>query len=394
MPLFYVSSCDKETTCGIFSRVFPAANPLYTMVRVFSGSTLRCRGPGQMSFSLPAEDVAALEQFLTRRQVRGKILPLILAAKCKHSLNRADVSTAKNMTYSNLTGLIIKCIDKSWVNYADFAEVLDDSEVAGRQHVCIFKLPDNGKVKILDALRAPRGLSTSTPAIHDFIRVPSQSAARILVDTTDEVVVKIIAIRTYWLSEFVKDDPGDQLIHRWEQKERSAVIVKANLQTGLLQVRVPPRETGPSDTANGVYKFMSQALGQHYGGDGSFWLDEVLFFPIADAYPKILQNKTEFVLRHDTPENATLRSRMSKKGPTTDLSDLRDDPNWRYENGYARRTMRGHWSCVSSQLFMHMHYDTIQIDKKTTRDLARVFVPKYCPDGELDHAIERIRNHL
>jgi hypothetical protein len=347
-----------------------------------------------MSFSLSPEDETSLEQFITRRQVRSKLLSLIEAAREKHKFNRAEVSAAKNVTYPKLTELIVKCMDKGWVDYQDFAKALDDSELAGRQHVCIFKLPDDGKDRILDAVRAPQGLSTSTPTIDDFIRVPTQSTARLLVDNPDDVVVKILTIRTYWLSEFLKDDPGEQLIRRWEQRERSALIVKANLKTGLVQVRVPPRETGLSDTANGVYKFMSQVLAQHYGTNGGSWFDDVIFFPIADAYSNILQNKTDFVLRHDTPENATLRSRMSKKGPVDDLSDLRDDPNWRYANGYARRTMRGHWACVSSQIFMHMHYDTIPIDKKTTRDLARAFVPKYCLDRDLDHAIEQIRKHL
>jgi hypothetical protein len=348
-----------------------------------------------MSSVFPRELSNSFEAFLKRRKLRERVLAFLKATRDRNNLNRTVIPTASNLTYAKIAELLAISLEKKWINPSDLIKILDESEIAGRHHVYVFTIPENSKDEVRKGLRNPRGLSDASPEIIDFLKCPEYSSTRILRDVDDETVLKIIARRSYWLNEYERDDPEDQLIHRWMEHERSAIIIKCNIRDGLLlQIRVPPKEKGQLETGKAIYAFLVDALRHHYDTGKDSWFQSVNFFPIGDSFNKIVSDRENFIMKQDTPENSATLSRVSKKGPMTDTSDLRDEPSWSHETGYARRSIWGSWICPDSLLFMHLNRDTIQIDKMTTRYLARLFVPNLCTDLDLDYAIHQIRNHI
>jgi hypothetical protein len=340
------------------------------------------------------KDPERLQRFLNRRKLDTRVVDMLKAAKTAHDLKKGEVTVAQSATYAKLTEDLIKAVNQGWIGRDDVVAMLDESEVAGRQHVCIFQLPSTGQKKILEALRAPHSVYTGPVSLDDFYEVPSQTMARILKDTSEEVVVKIIAKRTYWLSEILKDNPEEQLIRRYRERERSAIIVKCNVKDGLFQVRVQPREKGQADTSKNVFDFMMETMKAHYDVGKTSWFDQLAFFPIGDSFPKLLKNRTDFVLWYDSPENNDIRAQLYRRGSHVNAADLRDDPHWSYGKGFSRNSIRCIWKLPGGDVFMHLNQDEVRLDPQTTFNIARIFVPGLCDDRELDNAIRRIRDHL
>ncbi|HEX3658230.1 MAG TPA: hypothetical protein VHV55_20750 [Pirellulales bacterium] len=348
-----------------------------------------------MAKAIVLKEPEKLERFLSRRRLDGRVVDMLKAAKDAHDLKRGEITTAQSATYSKLTEDLIKAVNQGWVGRDSVVAMLDNSEIAGRQHVCVFQLPTTGQGKILDVLRAPHTVYSGPVSIEEFYEVPSHSMARIIKDTADEVIVKIVAQRSYWTSELLKDLPDEQLIKRLRHQERSALILTCNKQAGLLQVRVQPREKAQADTAKNVNDFMMDTIKAHYDVKPKSWFYQLRFFPIADTFPKLLKNKAEFVLKYDTPEDNEIKASMFRKGDHKDGADLRDDPRWSYSSGYSRNSLRGVWKCKGGgEVYLHLNQDAIRISATTTVDVARVFVPGLCSDKDLDHAIRRIHEHL
>lgn len=160
------------------------------------------------------------------------------------------------------------------------------------------------------------------------------------------MLVKIVTQRRYWRSQIdpTQSSENEEWIHRWTEEERSALIIKCTKNPRLLQIRVPPREKyGQSETGKSIHDFAAEVLGDHYSTGRNSWFSHIGLFSITDAFNKILENRDDFVLRHDTPESDTVRSRLSKKGSIKKLEDLRDDSMWTFDGDFSRNTLRGTW---------------------------------------------------
>jgi hypothetical protein len=348
-----------------------------------------------MSSHFSKTEKIGLTKFLERRTAKAPAIGMLEHAVTQEGLKRGELSVAKNMTYSTVVDEIDKAISKEWVTEGQLTSLLDRCEIAGRQHVCVFTLPEKGVDEILDELRDPDQYDDEEPALEDFWEIPASSYARIIKDANDTVLVKIVAKRRYWRSEIDSSSDEEQWIHKWIQEERSAIVVKCSKASGTVQIRVPPREHAQSDTGKTVYDFITEVLPTHYSLDHGSWFSKLLVFPITDAFPSLLKNKDDFVLRYDTPENNSAKSRLMKKGPVKQLDDLRDDSIWNYGKGYARATLRGSWVIEDGDpIFCHLNWDRVRVDASTNLEFARVFVPNQVNDDQLDYVIKRIRDHL
>lgn len=347
-----------------------------------------------MAKAPPPVDHERLQRFLTRRRLDDRVVKMLITAKDEHDLKRGELTTAQNATYAKLTEDLMKGVSKGWIGRADVVAMLDGSEIAGRQHVLIFLLPESGRKKVLEALRNPKKVYAGPVNLDEFYAIPEHSTARILHDSEDEVVVKLVARRSYWVTEVLRETEDEQFLRKHRENERSAVIVKCDAKSGLFQVRVQPREKGQADTGKLVYDFMCSTLGAHYDLGGSSWFPKLVAFAIGDTFPKILKNRQEFRLRYDTPEDPEFKAQMFRKG-NEDSFDLRDDQRWSFRNGYSRNSIRGVWICPrGGEVLVHLNQDNVRLGANTTRDVARVFVPGLCSDKDLDHAIQRIHEHL
>jgi len=350
-----------------------------------------------MAFKLSKDDKQSLLRFLERRNLKERVIECFAHIIEQKNLKRGDLTQDKNATYAILTDGLEKAISKGWMTEQELISLLDDSEVAGRQHVCIYEVPAASITDTLSAIRQPTALQNGVASVGDFWDLPSASYARVLRDTSSEALVKIVSRRRYWRSEIdsSRSNADEEWIHRWIEEERSAVVIKCSKSTRILQIRVPPRERSPqAETGKSIHDFAIQLLGTHYSiGKGS-WLSKVKLFSITDAFNKILENKQDFVLRHDTPESDTAKSRLSKKGSIKELKDLRDDEMWTFGNGYARKTLRGTWVVKKKPIYSHLNLDKLKTAKGGSIEFARVFFPHFATDSEVDHVIQRIRDHF
>ncbi len=345
---------------------------------------------------LRKDEKARLLQFLRRRQLNERMIGLLDEAKQAHDLKKGEVTTAKNATYEDIVDSITSALSHSWIEKEKVTRVLDNAEVAGRQHVCVFEVPQDDSERVIESLRAPTTLNTTQPEIEEFWNIPLEPYSRILTDTESLLLTKIIAPRKYWVeidSVYTEDYIE---IKRKREKERAAMVVKLSPKERILQLRVPIREQAPGvDTAKSVYSFIAELVASQYGAKGTEWFLRLKPIRIIDAFQKVIENRDDFELHMDTPENKFIKSSMSRKGAAELGSDIRDFDEWVFENGYARNSIRGIWKQPdSSGVDVRMHYEQIKLTKQVTRSIARLYFAKPYTDQDVEHVIKRIREHF
>lgn len=347
------------------------------------------------------EERLKLEKLLVRRKLKGPLTRLLKAAK-EEAPKGSKLRYGGNLNYAAVIEELKSAITNKWLDEAKVTELLSSSEIAGNQHVMLFHLPDDATARQahFDAIGSPTGLQATAVSVNDFVLVPTNSTYEILSKTSDEVTVKIVAERDYWITNPLDDDTGNpdrRLQELLRMRERCPIIIRASLTTGLTQLRVAPRQRGGTGSANSHYSFLVDALQQHYQlNHPEGWFRNLKSIPIADTFGKLVGDVTTLVtMWSDTPENRDTATSMKNKGRPTQDKDLRDGKDWDHAIGYARKSISGYFSCGDDRLlFGRLHDDRIKIEKGTQRGVARLFVPRYCTDGDLENAISGIRTHL
>ena len=337
-----------------------------------------------------------LEGLLKRRQLHEKCIDLLKAAKDAHSLKSTELSTGSQLTYEKIVDNLVKAVDNKWLSAKQLTSLLSDSEFSGRQHVCVFTVKAKNRKAVAASLRSPVSVSVGSFTLKSFIAVPGTSRAQVLVDTSNRVAVKVLTSRRYWVSDTIEESDDHEIIERNREHERSAVIVSYNASTGVLQIRVPPREKKrQQETSKAVYEFAATALTRHYPDSNKCWMSMMHSVRLSDAFNNIIANTDDFQLWSDSPESKTVKSRLSRKGRPREGEDLRKDPTWKFKSGYSRKSIRGYWTCPSSNsVYAHMNEDDIAVGKTERLCVARVFIPQVCSDEDLTHVIERVLEHL
>lgn len=340
------------------------------------------------------DNVKQLSGFLARRQAKVQAIGLIRQIKATHNLDKTQINVSNSDNYDKIATTILDCLDKNWFGTTGLIDFLDMMELSGRQHVLLFRLPED-KIEMIFGQIEQVFTSRSAPVnFEEFFVVPDNASARKLGFVDDEFVGKLVTPRSYWINTYEIDKPEEKLIRRKLERERSAIIIRYSRKDNILQFRIPPKEQGQSETGKGVYQFLYESLTAAIGREPE-WIHDLETFPIQNTFPNIISDSQNFILKHDTPENNTVAHRLTKKGAMHNRDDLRDDPDWHHTTGYARRQIKGSWlNADSSIVFMHLTHDTIIIDRKTSRDLSRLFVPRPCSEGALQDAISRILAHL
>ncbi len=344
---------------------------------------------------LGSDEKGRLQQFLKRRQLNERMVKLLDEAKETHNLKRGEITTAKNAKYDDIVESLSKSLSNHWVSTEAVTHVLDSAELAGRQHVCVFEVPPADLDAVRVSLASPDTLNNQSLTLEEFWTIPLEPYTRILADTDDIHISKVVAVRKYWV-ELITPKSEDYIeIVRKREKERAAIIIKLDFKSRLLQFRVPIREQAPGvDTSSSVYSFVSETVYSQYGDAGAEWLLKLRPFKICDAYKKIIQNRDDFELHSDTPENQYLKSSMTRKGAPGFGQDIRDFPEWVYDNGFARSSIKGTWKIGTAETDVRMHYDQVKVSKQLTRPMARLYFSKPYTDEDVEHVIGRIRDHL
>lgn len=337
-----------------------------------------------------------IAQFLKRRQLNNEMVKLLCEIKEHEELKRGEITTAQNATYDAIIESLSKSLKEGWITTERVTAILDNAEIAGRQHVLLFNVPEELLDTIQNKLQNPDTLNTHGVQLEEFWEVPLGSYARLLRNDESFLVLKVIARRFYWLSDESRPSEDRIEIIKQRERERSAVVIKLNKQSKLLQFRVPVREKAPNaDTGRSVYEFLVEIVESQYGEDGLELFNKLQPFPIEGAYQKMIDNRDDFQLLTDTPENQHFKSSMSHKGKSETATDLRDFDQWGFAEGFARTSLRGLWSFDDEcNIDARMHVEKIRTGSQISRKVARIFFPKPCSDREVEHVLQRIQDHL
>lgn len=342
------------------------------------------------------EEKKRLAQFLKRRQLKERIVTLLEEIKQEHDLKRGQVTTDKNATYDTLVEALANSLNNEWLSVDRIAAILDEAELAGRQHICLFDVDQGDLPAIQTDLRSPTTLNKEKVQFDEFWKIPLEPYSRILSDTAAGLVSKIVAVRKYWV-EIDRVTKEDYIkVERKREKERAALVIKLDPATRILQFRVPLREQAPGvDTTKSVYEFITELVDSQYGDFGLKWLMKLKPLRIGDAFKKIVKNREDFQLHTDHPENKHFKGVMSRKGSPELVGDLRDFDQWVYESGFGRSCIRGTWTInPETRVDFRMHYEKVKVNDTLTRDIARVFLAKPYKDDEVEYVIRRIREHI
>jgi hypothetical protein len=341
---------------------------------------------------LTDENAEQLAHYLLQRQAKERIVSLLQEVKDAKNLKLGDVTVSKSATYEQLVWSLNTALREDWLAPAALVKVLEELEVAGRQHVILFHVKANKLTELAGILAAPTHRRDTVDSLDEFWSVPDQSFARVLRNDAQATMTKIVAARNYHTVETLEQTVDYELFQRLRHRERSAVIVKFTRDKRILQIRIPPREHGAIETARRVLDYAKAVLAGHFDTDNVFaCLKE---FPLNEALPKIIKNRTDFTLEHDTPEDPNTKTTMSRqRSPNGKAGDLRDCDAWKFDKGYSRKTLRGSWANGAQALYAHINLDMIQVDRNTVQTVARLFIPGQCSDPDVDHVVGRIHDH-
>lgn len=353
--------------------------------------------PGGPASPLGKDEEQRLQHFLRRRQLKDRMVSLLTSVKEAHDLKRGEVTTAKDAPYEDIVASLKDAIANGWLDTAALTTILDDAEIAGRQHVCPFLVDAGDLEAVKKSLLSPKTLNDEPTRLEEFWHTPLEPYTRILANDDARLLTKIIGTRKYWveLEGSIRTDDYEE-IKRKRQKERAAMVIKLDLSDRLIQFRVPIRENAPGeDTAKSVYAFITELVHSQYGDEGVAWLLRLKPLRISDAFQKIIENRDDFQLHTDTPENKFFKSSMSRKGSPELGKDIRDFDQWVFDSGFARSSMRGVWKtggegCID----VRMHYEQVKVNDQLTRQVARLYFAKPYGDGDVEHVIRRIREHF
>ena len=336
-----------------------------------------------------------IAHFLKRRQLNETMISLLKEVKDQRELKKGEVTTAQNATYDAIIESVSKSLREGWITTERVTQILDGAEVAGRQHICLFRIPDEQFAAVEASLQAPETLNTSGIQLDEFWEIPLGMYTRLMQNDNEFLVVKVTAPRFYWIEDEKRPTEDRIEIVKQRERERSAVIIKLEKTKKLLQFRVPIREKAPNaDTGNSVYQFIVEIVRSQFGDAGDAWFNKLRPFPLSDAFQKIIENRDDFELYTDTPENQHFKSSMSHKGAAADAKDIRDFAQWGFAEGFARTSIRGAWKREDSDVQVRMHSEKIKTGQQMTRGIARLFFSQPCSDQEVEHVIRRISEHL
>src|SRR5262249_44671301 len=93
----------------------------------------------------------ALELYCVLHQLKEGIVALLVEASKSHGLKRGDVTTAANAPYEKLIDSLAVAIGQGWLAETQLVTLLDVGELAGRQHICLFRVKTNEQKKLLES---------------------------------------------------------------------------------------------------------------------------------------------------------------------------------------------------------------------------------------------------
>ena len=344
---------------------------------------------------LDNDEQERLTHFLKRRQLNESMVALLKQVKEDQDLKRGQVTTAQNATYDSIIESLTTSLNEGWVTTQQVVDILDGAEIAGRQHVCVFSFPDDLIDEVSASIQSPATLNVQGVTLDEFWEIPQEPYTRLIKNDQASLVMKVIAPRYYWISD--ETQPSEDLIEivKRREKERTAVIIKLDRVNKLLQIRVPIREKASNlDTTNSVYSFIVEIIKSQYDNEGVAWFNKLSRFPLSDSFQKIIENRTDFALYTDTPENQHFKSSMSHKAAGDDAADIRDFDQWGFTEGFARTSLRGAWTHDDMAIHVRMYADKVKTGNQMSREVCRLFFPRPCTDEQVEHVIDRIKAHL
>ncbi len=344
---------------------------------------------------LDKDEQERLTHFLKRRQLNESMVALLKQIKEERDLKRGEVTTAQNATYDSIIESLTGSLNKGWLTTQQVVDILDGAEIAGRQHVCVFSIHEDLINEVSTSIKSPANLNVQCVTLDEFWEIPQEPYTRLITNDQRSLVMKVIAPRYYWISD--ETQPSEDLINisKRREKERTAIVIKMDRVNKLLQVRVPIREKASNlDTTNSVYSFIVEIIESQYGENGLAWFNKISRFPLADSFQKIIENRTDFALYTDTPENQYFKSSMSHKAAGDDAADIRDFDQWGFADGFARTSLRGAWTHGEIAIHVRMYADKVKTGNQMSREVCRLFFPRPCTDEHVEHVIDRIKAHL
>lgn len=121
-----------------------------------------------MPFSLTQPQKDSLGRFLERRNLKEGVIAFFAKTIEENNLKRGQLTQDKNATYERLVSDLESAIKEDWATEDELIELLDNSEVAGRQHVCIYEIKPANIESTMNAIRQPGNRSDDSSSLDGF----------------------------------------------------------------------------------------------------------------------------------------------------------------------------------------------------------------------------------
>ena len=351
--------------------------------------------------TLSKEQKKKLERLFKKRALKPTLVQILTDVRKQQTKEeRKEIVVKKGMSYANLAENISICLKNGWLTEKQITETLSDAEIAGNQHIFLFKFGKNDteRSNFLAALSDPSGKKGKPESIRHFFDVPNTSMIEVISASAAEVTLRLVAKSVYWTKEELAAPSPDKRLFEWTRhQERVAIIIRASKTSKLIQFRIPPNQTGSARGPKSNLEFLKNCLGAHFdvsAADG--WYRNLEEISLGDTFPHLITDRAFLKsLWSDTPENREILSSIRQKGRPKPDNDLRDNPDWHFDKGYARKSLSGFFSktTTAALLYLKLYADKIG-PAGSKKKVARIVVTKSCADADIENAIRKIHSHV
>ncbi len=273
---------------------------------------------------------------------KHKIEALLKQAKARGDKKKLAFRTTG--THDQLLAAVQAAIIDSVLSEAEVADLVDELEENGGQHIFLFTLSDEGR-KALTPKAFEKQFPEAPAKPHESFYAQYPATKRTVYALREErfATVKQVYTTQYWErnEEKSKETETQRTLVYDKVRSRSVNLFRLDLKTGEVEVRI--------DRVHGQDEKLARQLLDEFRKDLAKLVDfdkHLVPLPVVNAFPGIIAARDQTFMSVDEAFDASASMRFANRREETKGKDIRDHPSYAkaiVQKSVARETVRVYW---------------------------------------------------
>jgi hypothetical protein len=331
--------------------------------------------------------VQRIVQRLVQARAKNKLEDLLEKTKNDKKLPREAFRVSG--TAEQVDAAIVTAVNDGHLSIRELADLVDQVEENGAQHIFLFRLNDEGRAAITEDSLRKRFLAYPTdPTEELYAELPAQSRTYFRQDANVSVV-KQISKTSYWeVDRDESKETADLIVRVTRRKEKRVIHLARFDREGNVEIRIDRLMQSTTDTrAVADFEEFADSLNPPLK-----WQEHLEPVPIWNGFNDIVRATAETFMNIDEAADGSVRQRFSSSRAEMRGTDVRKHKDWKLStDDYHRTGLNVYWLYGHGESQEKIYTSLAAV---TVRDmlLAKVFVSAKVDPGQLNHVITRVRH--